>query len=406
MIACIDDHDEILSADACRRKAKQRTPACWENCGEQLTMALKITKIEIHQVDLPLKEGSYHWSGGKSVDVFDSTVVAIYTDAGVTGYGEVCPLGPAYLPAYAKGARNGIAEIAPNLIGLDPTSLSLINDRMDRSLSGHPYVKSPIDIACWDILGKVTQQPIVHLLGGRYEETFPLYRAISQDEPAEMARKIVAYRAEGYTKFQLKVGGLPDTDIERIREAAAVLQTGNALIADANTGWSQHQAIRVADAVRDIDVYLEQPCASYRECLVVRRNTHRPFILDEVMDSVATVIEGVNDQAMDVINLKISKVGGLTKARQIRDLCVSLGIALTIEDSWGGDIATAAISHLAHSTPPDYLFSSTDFNSYVTVSTANGAPQRKDGRLAASHMPGLGIEPIFEVLGDPVASIR
>ncbi len=369
-------------------------------------MALKITKIEIHQVDLPLKEGSYRWSGGKSIEVFDSTVVAIHTDAGVTGYGEVCPLGPAYLPAYAKGARTGIAEIAPDLIGLDPTALSLVNDCMDRSLSGHPYVKSPIDIACWDILGKISQQPIVHLLGGRYGETFPLYRAISQEQPCEMARKIVRYRAEGYTKFQLKVGGLPDTDIERIRDAAAVLQTGNALIADANAGWSQHQALRVADAVRDIDVYLEQPCSSYRECLVVRRNTHRPFILDEVMDSVAKVVEGVNDQAMDVLNLKISKVGGLTKARQIRDLCVSLGIALTIEDSWGGDIATAAISHLAHSTPPEYLFSSTDFNSYVTVSTAKGAPQRKDGRLAASHMPGLGIEPIFEVLGDPVASIK
>jgi cis-L-3-hydroxyproline dehydratase len=108
---------------------------------------------------------------------------------------------------------------------------------------------------------------------------------------------------------------------------------------------------------------------------------------------------------MDVINLKISKVGGLTKARQIRDLCVSLGIALTIEDTWGGDITTAAIAHLAHSTPPDYLFSSTDFNSYVTVNIAAGAPQRKDGRLAASGAPGLGIEPRWDVLGDPVISI-
>ena len=108
---------------------------------------------------------------------------------------------------------------------------------------------------------------------------------------------------------------------------------------------------------------------------------------------------------MDVINLKISKVGGLTKARQIRDLCVSLGIAMTIEDTWGGDIVTAAIAHLAHSTPPDLLFSSTDFNSYVTVSIADGAPQRKNGRLAASTEPGLGIKPRLEVLGKPVVII-
>ena len=66
---------------------------------------MKITRIKVYQVDLPLHEGSYKWSGGKSVEVFDSTVVAIETDAGFTGHGEVCPLGPFYLPAYAAGAR-------------------------------------------------------------------------------------------------------------------------------------------------------------------------------------------------------------------------------------------------------------------------------------------------------------
>ncbi len=368
-------------------------------------MSPKITKVEAFQVDLPLREGIYKWSGGKSVAVFDSTVVAVHTDAGITGYGEVCPLGAAYLAAYALGVRAGLAELVPHLIGIDPTKLSAVNDRMDFSLRGHPYVKSAIDIACWDILGKLAGLPIVALLGGRYGETFPLYRAISQEDPAEMVRKVSSYRAEGYTKFQLKVGGDPDSDVARIQEVAQILADGDVLVADANTGWSQHQALRVVDAVRDIDVYVEQPCASYRECLTVRRNTHRPFILDEVIDSLAMVVEGIKDQAMDVVNLKISKVGGLTKARQLRDLCVSLGIALTIEDSWGGDITTATIAHLAHSTPPDYLFSSTDFNSYVTVSIAEGAPQRKGGCLAASTLPGLGIEPKWDVLGDPVLSI-
>jgi cis-L-3-hydroxyproline dehydratase len=370
-----------------------------------VTTPVKVTKIAVFQVDLPLQEGSYKWAAGKAVEIFDSTVLAVHTNAGVTGYGEVCPLGPAYLPAYAKGAREGIAEIAPRLLGIDPTVLSVVNDRMDRALRGHPYVKSALDIACWDILGKITSQPIVTLLGGRYGESFPLYRAISQESPEQMARSVSLYRAQGYTKFQLKVGGLPDTDIERIHRVSDDLQAGEVLVADANTGWTQHQAMRVADAVRSLDVYLEQPCASYRECLAIRRHTSRPFILDEVVDSLAMVVEGVKDQAMDVINLKISKVGGLTRARQIRDLCVSLGIALTIEDSWGGDITTAAIAHLAHSTQPDYLFSSTDFNSYVTVSIAEGAPQRTAGRLAAPHAPGLGIEPRWNVLGDPVLSI-
>ena len=108
---------------------------------------------------------------------------------------------------------------------------------------------------------------------------------------------------------------------------------------------------------------------------------------------------------MDVVNIKISKFGGLTKAKLARDLCVSLGIAMTIEDSWGGDITTAAISHLAHSTPTEFLFTATDFNSYVTVSTAEGAPQRDKGRMSASDKPGLGVTPRWDVLGKAVVEI-
>jgi L-alanine-DL-glutamate epimerase-like enolase superfamily enzyme len=118
------------------------------------------------------------------------------------------------------------------------------------------------------------------------------------------------------------------------------------------------------------------------------------------------LLRGKADLAMDVVNIKISKFGGLTKTRQARDLCVSLGIAMTIEDSWGGDITTAAIAHLAHSTPPEFFFSTTDFNSYVTVGTADGAPQRVNGRMAASNQPGLGIKPKTDVLGKPLLIIQ
>src|SRR5437870_4905061 len=259
---------------------------------------MKIDRILAYQVDLPLHEGSYKWSGGKSVTVFDSTVVQVETDAGLTGYGEVCPLGPFYLPAYANGVRAGLAELGPHLLGEDPLQLARLNRRMDAALKGHPYVKSGIDMACWDVLGKVTGQPVCTLLGGRYGTDFGLYRAISQDTPAAMAERVAGYRAEGYRRFQLKVGGDPAEDIDRIR-----------------------------------------------------------------------------------------------------------AVAMTLEDSWGGDIVTAAIAHLAHSTPPEFLFTATDFNSYVTVSLAEGAPRRVHGRMAAPTAPGLGITPRGDVLGKPVLEV-
>ena len=363
---------------------------------------MKIKAIRAYQVDLPLHEGNYNWSAGKSVEVFDSTIVEVETDTGIKGYGEVCPLGPFYLPAYAEGVRAGLKEIGPQLLGCDPTKLQQLNHHMDFCLKGHPYVKSGVDIACWDILGKVCQQPVCTLLGGRYGEDFVLYRAISQQPPAEMAKNVQEYRQQGYRRFQLKVGGDPDEDIERIRQVAAVLETGDKLVADANTGWVIHEAARVVRAVSDIDVYIEQPCQTYEECLAIRRRTSHPFVMDENIDNIRQVLRGHADNAMDVVNLKISKFGGITKLRQARDLCVSLGIAMTIEDSWGGDITTAAIAHLAHSTPTDLLFTSTDFNSYVTVSNAENAPQRINGRMTTSNSAGLGIEPRFDVLGAPV----
>lgn len=366
---------------------------------------MKITAIRVYQVDLPLKEGRYSWSNGNFIDVFDSTVVRIDTDAGITGWGECCPLGSAYLPAYALGVRSGLAELAPKIIGMDPRALNVLNRHMDAVLRGHPYVKSAIDVACWDILGKATGLPVHALLGGKAQDDVVLYRAISQIEPAAMAANVAGYRDAGYTRFQLKVGADADSDIARIRLCAAEMRPGDVLVADANTGWTMHEAARVVQAVRDIDVYIEQPCPTYEECLVTRRRTALPFVLDEVITGVDALQRGLADGAMDVINLKISKVGGLTKARQMRDLCVASGVPMTIEDTWGGDIVTATIAHLAQSTPAEFAFSATDFNSYGTVVMAPDAPRRDNGRMRASDAPGLGVTPDAKVLGDPVFAL-
>jgi L-alanine-DL-glutamate epimerase-like enolase superfamily enzyme len=366
---------------------------------------MKIAAIRAYQVDLPLVEGRYSWADGKFVEVFDSTVVEVLTDSGEIGVGEVCPLGPFYLPAFGPGARAGIAEVAPHLIGLDPTDVAVVERVMDAALLGHPYVKSAIDMACWDLLGKRAGLPVCTLLGGRFGESVALYRAITQLPPDEMAANLAGHRDAGYAKFQLKVGGDAKDDIARIRACAAELTRGEVLVADANTGWRSDDALKVVNAVRDVDVYIEQPCVTYEECLGIRRATALPFILDENIDGLGAFMRAHADGAMNAINLKISKVGGLSKARRIRDLCVSLGYPMTIEDSWGGDVVTAAIAHLAHSTPERFRFSSTDFNSYVSVSIAEGAPRRVDGHMRASEAPGLGVTLRHEVLGAPVVEV-
>jgi len=367
---------------------------------------MKITQIDCFQVSYRLLESRYAWSGGKSVSAFLSSIVRIGTDEGVSGYGEVCPLGSAYIASYARGVLPGIAELGPALIGLDPRDLHVVNDVMDRTLAGHLYVKSPLDIACWDILGRATGLSCAKLLGGVFAAEYPLYRAISQGSPGAMAADVKKYRDEGYRKFQLKVGGEPGEDVRRITAVLAVLGEGDLLVADANTGWLMHQAVTVANALEGKRVYLEAPCASYEECLSVRRRTRLPFVLDEHITGIAEFLRARGDDAMDVVNIKLSRVGGLTKAAQLRDLCAGAGIAMTIEDSWGGDIATATIAHLAGSTPPGALFSSTDFNSYNDLHVAPDAPRRAAGRLSVPAGAGLGITVDERALGDPLLTVR
>ena len=348
-----------------------------------------------------MKEGAYSWST-QSFAAFDSTVVIIETDEGLSGVGETCPLGPAYLPAYAEGARAGMAKIAPDLIGRNPLDINAIYGTMDLLLKGHPYVKSAIDMACWDILGKATQQPLYTLLGGKRQDEVRLFKVVSRQEPDAMAQKLKDYQQQGFTQFQMKVGADATVDIERIFKVAAQLKSGNVLNADANCGWRQHDAIRVVRAVRDVELYLEQPCSTYEECLAVRQHCDHPMILDECMDSVGLVIRGWQDSAMDAINLKINRVGGLTKAMMFRDLCIELGIIMTVEDSWGGEIATAAIAHLAHTLPREFHFQSSAFHEYSDLEIAEGGPSIEQGWMRASNGVGLGVEPIMEVLGEPV----
>ena len=316
---------------------------------------MKIVELNIYQVELPMKEGAYSWSN-QSFKSFDSTVVEIKTNEGISGYGEICPLGPSYLPAYAEELSR-YQKLSKSLIGQDPTNLYKMNSIMDQALKGHPYVKSAIDTACWDILGKFTNQPVYNLLGGKLQDKIKLFKVISKDAPEIMSDKLMEYQEKGFKQFQMKVGEEPSLDIKRIKLVSQKMIDGHILGADANCGWKQHQALRVVNAVSGADIYLEQPCLTYEECVNIRKHTDLPLILDECIDDIHSLTRAYFDKSIDILNLKIGRMGGLTKSKLVRDLCISLGISLTIEDTWGSQIGDAAIAHLAHSTPRSIIFS-------------------------------------------------
>ena len=307
-----------------------------------------IDRVEVYGYDLTYAHGDYVMSSGRVVNVLPSTVVRISTRGGVEGFGESCPLGRTYLPGFGEGARAALRELAPALLGVDATNLAAVGTAMDATLRGHEYVKSPVDVACWDILGKVAGLPVAALLGGVRQAELPLYVAVPLGPPDEMAAFVERERAAGIHHFQLKLGDAPERDRDRVAAVHAVTGSEDAIIGDANGGWRRQDAIIAARLFAGFDRFrLEQPCPTLEECLAVRRLSTLPFVLDEVITDLPTLVRAAAADAMDHVNLKIGRVGGLTKARLMRDAAVELGLTLTIEDSWGGDLVTAAVSHLA-----------------------------------------------------------
>lgn len=364
---------------------------------------MKVNRITACQADLAYAGKAYSFSQGRRYDAFRTTVVTLETDEGVTGHGETCPCGPAYMPGYAGGVLPALAELAPTVLGRDPREVAAVARAMDAALAGHQFAKSAIDLACWDILGKAAGLPVHTLLGGRLSADVPLHRVVPLGGPEETVEAVSELRRRGYLHYQVKLGQGVAEDIALMRRLHETRGEGEVYVGDANAAWRPEEAIRVSAALAEVDCLLEEPCRGYDACRAVRPRLRHPLKLDESVATVADVRRAIAQDACDAIAIKISRLGGLTPARIVRDICADAGIAMTIEDAWGGSIVTASIAHLAVSTPPEALLNATDLNNYNRGDIALGGPPAVNGRMAVSDRPGLGTEPDPASLQTPAA---
>jgi cis-L-3-hydroxyproline dehydratase len=363
----------------------------------------RVAEVRVYRYELTYAHGTYVMSQGREISVLPSVVVAVTTNGGLTGYAEVCPLGTAYLPGFAGGVMAALEELAPPLLGLDVTSLGAVSRAMELALRGHGYAKSVLDVACWDLLGKIVGAPCHVLLGGLRQERFPLYVAVPMGPPQEMADFVGRAEATGIHRFQLKIGGDPAGDAERVRAVVEATGDEDVIVADANGGWRLQDATLAVRLLEGLPrLRLEQPCPTIEECVILRDRTSMPFVLDEVITDVASLLRCYRAGVMDGINLKISRVGGLSAARTIRELADVLGLRLTIEETWGGDLTTAAVSQLAASTSPDAFYAASFMNDWTLEHVAGHEPTSKDGWGAVAAGPGLGVEVDEAALGEPV----
>jgi len=373
---------------------------------------MKITEIEVYQVDLPYAGGVYKLSGGRTYTQFDATLVCIRTDNGLEGWGESTPFGPNYIPAHALGVRAGIEEMADLLIGRDPRQVDRINELMDATLLGHLHAKAAIDIACWDIFGKSVNLPVCELLGGSTGLSMPIIDSTYAGDPDDMRRRIAETRRQGYLGHSVKVGasqeeGGPALDAARIEAALADARPEEYFIVDCNGGLTVEHALRMLSLLPSgLDFVLEAPCATYREHMALRSKTNIPLIMDELATDDASLLQLIGDDAADGIGLKVSKHGGLTRARRQRDMCITAGLTMSVQETAGSRVSFASLVHLGQSINHRNLRCVLDLRDMYAPETAFVDIPVIDGRIRAPQGPGLGITINRDVVGEPVAVYR
>ena len=366
---------------------------------------MKITRLTVFQKNLPLKD-PYWLSGGRlKFEVLDATFIKLETDAGITGWGEGTPWGHTYVPAHGPGIRAGIETMAPAILGLDPRQVEHVERAMDLSLPGHLYAKQPVDMACWDIMGQAFKLPIADLLGGKRDSGTPAASSVSSGDPDYMLDIINRYRELGYIAHSAKVGGSDtDKDIERIRYLEANRRPGEIILYDVNRAWTRREASIVMNAVAELGVTFEQPGETLDDIEQIRKLTTSPISVDESLVTLQDATRIARDGLADVFGIKLNRVGGLTKARRMRDVALAHGIQVFVMATGGSVLADLEAAHLAQSIPDEFIQACWSCQDMLSLDIAPGRGQRcLNGKITIDNTPGLGVIPDESVLGKAVA---
>ena len=349
---------------------------------------VKIASLEIIPVALPRRR-AHTWSGNaRPIGAY--VVLRMRTDDGIVGYGEAPTLinwGGDNGRYYGESQRTATAVIeeflAPAVVGRDPRDVAGIHRAMDAAVAGHPYAKSAIDLACFDVAGKAAACSVSALLGGACRQEVEIAHSFGlQMTPDEVAEECAIVLAEGVRALKLKVGADHLRDREALRRLRA-LDGAVDISVDANNAWPDAPA--AIAAIRELDeqrlASVEQPTAGARELAKVRAAVRPPLMADESAWTANDVDELAGLAAVDQISIYYSKPGGLHPAMRVASRCAALRMRANVNGSAETGIGSAANLHLAASS------AAVDLPSLIMVSAPRGAePTRSAGRLYSDDL--------------------
>lgn len=375
-------------------------------------MVSPVARVRCFGVELPMML-PHTMSHGRDVAVVTSTIVEVTDQDGTSGYGESVPLHGSYIDGFAESQRAAVALLARSLDGIDVHDSMAAVRRMDEVLIGHPTAKACLDAALWDLRGKRLGRSVASLLGGRQVESFPSFQFISFSTPtAEIEQRVQESIEAGFRRWQFKVGDGLREDVQRVRRfVEAVGDADDFVSVDANRAMTLAEATQFVARVEDTGVFVEQLCETLEELAMVRERTALPVIADESVRSVSDLVRCFATHSADAVNLKLARLGGITRTAQLADLAVELGYQLLIDEPLGGQLADAAMAHLAVRVPERNFLAATHLtDSRIRAEDQpwlSGAFIASDrARVSVPERPGLGVDVDPAGLGDALFEVR
>jgi muconate cycloisomerase len=359
---------------------------------------MKITSIETIPVDVPIdpQRAIVGARGGHLTSPF--LMLRVHTDEGVEGLGEVSCT-PGWSGEDRVTAAHLIATyLEPALIGRDPLDIARLSALMEARVANNSFTRAGVEMALWDILGKVAGQPLHRLWGDAQRDSIPTKFSVSGVEP-ERAARIASWAVEqGFQAMKVKVGGDLPTDLRRVTAVREAVGPDVKLGVDANGGWAPWVAVEAIQRLEQLDVaFVEQPVArtDVSWMAAVRARSRLPILADESVETVFDAMALIRAQAADALSIYVGKGAGLTMARRIATLAGAAGLACTVGSNGELGVATAAMIHLGMVLPP--LAAETfpcDILSvflYEDMLLDEPLPVRA-GCAAPSARPGLGVD--------------
>ncbi len=360
---------------------------------------MKIDKIEIGHVSIPLKKPFK--TALRTVTSAEDTIIMVRTDDGSIGYGEAPPT------AVITGDTNGavIGAIKENmekvLVGQDISNLENIMQLLHKSVQKNSSARAAVDMAIYDLFGKLYNIPVYKLLGG-YRDRVETDITVSVNEPEEMRKDAIDFASQGFTALKIKVGMDIDKDIRRVKAIREAVGNTLKIRLDANQGWMPKEAVRgirkMEDAGLDIEL-VEQPVKAWdvEGLKFVTDNVETPIMADEGIFSPYDAFRILSARAADLINIKLMKCGGIYNALKIVSMAETCGIECMLGCMVESKLSVTAAAHLAGARKNITRFD-LDTALLLAEDPVVGGVKVETPMLILPDAPGLGVDKIENLI--------